>query len=298
MWCQITFVSSRDELNGLFQKHHRWKPCIADTPSWIGHPVRGHGGCRSQRQPRPSEIFTWTPGTVGLSGAAFTADAISFADYDQIVQAADNTTFTEAGYLPITGSSLLGQAIRPAGFNDPDGAGWGAYLRIAGSGPLVVSAIGVPEPVYEQLSYQLVGFNGLASYGFAADGAVAVGGTTNDLVTLATGSLISAGFTFAPSSPDGLTIDGGISLTVDEVAPRFATGQLDILNLRVVHPPSDYSFIPPSTIRVAAATGTDGTFAAAAAVPEPASAALLGAGLLVAALHRERQGRRAVQSGR
>ena len=243
---------------------------------------------------RASEIFTWTPEAVGLSGAAFTADAISFADYDQIVQAADSTTFTEAGYLPITGFSLLGQAVAPAGFNASNGTGWGAYLRIAGSGPLVVSAIGVPEPVYEQLSYQLVGFNGLASYGFAADGAVAVGGTTSDLVTLATGSLISAEFAFVPSSPTGLTIDGGISVTVDGLPPSFSTGQLDILDLRIVHPPGDYSFIPPGTIRVAAATGTDGTFAAAAAVPEPASAALLGVGLLGAILRRKRQGMEAV----
>ena len=223
---------------------------------------------------------------MGLNGAAFTADALSFADYDQIVQSADNTTFTEAGYLPVTGFSLLEGSVAPVGFNAPDGTGWGAYLKIAGSGPLVVSAIGVPEPVYEQLSYQLVGFNGLASYGFGADGAVVVGGSTRDLATLATGSLVSAEFAFVPTSPAGLTIDGGISVTVDEVAPGLSAGQLDILNLRVVHPPSDYSFIPPGTIRVAAATGTDGTFAVAAAVPEPASAFLLCFGLLAAAARR------------
>ena len=36
-----------------------------------------------------SERFTWTPGAVGLNGAAFTADALSFADYDTIVQVMD-----------------------------------------------------------------------------------------------------------------------------------------------------------------------------------------------------------------
>ena len=240
-----------------------------------------------------AEIFTWTPQALGLNGTAFTADAISFADYDRIEQAADNTTFTEAGYLPITGFSLSGQAVTPAGLNSPDGAGWGAYMRLTASGPLAVSAIGIPEPVYEQLSYQIVGFNGLASYGFTADGTVVVGGTTNNLVTLAAGSLISAEVDFVPSAA-GVTIQGDISVTVGEVASRFSTGQLDILNISVLHPPGDYSFISPTTILVSATSGTDGTFASAVAVPEPASALLLGAGLLGVALRCKRQNMKTV----
>ena len=235
------------------------------------------------------EIFSWNPRAAGLNGTAFTADALSFADYDTIVQAADNSTFTEAGYLPITGFSLAGQPVSAPGLNSPDGAGWGAHLRLTGSGPLVASALGIPEPVYTQLSYQIVGFNGLANYSFADSGAVVAGGATSGSVTLATGSLITADFAFMPSS-DGLSIKGTIDLTVENVVPGLATGRLDVLSLAVDHPPSDYRFLPPSTIQVDAATGTSGSFSSAARVPEPASALLLGVGLIGIALRRKRHG--------
>ena len=236
------------------------------------------------------EVFTWNPRAVGLNGTAFTADAVSFADYDTVVQAVDNSTFTEAGYLPVTGFSLAGQAVASPGLNSPDGTGWGAYLRLTGSGPLVASALGIPEPVYTQLSHEIVGFNGLASYGFADSGAVVVSGATNGAATLATGSLIAADFAFVPSAA-GLAIEGTITVTVDGLAPGLSTGRLDILNLTVDHPPGDYRFIPPGTIQVDAATGTSGTFASATPVPEPASAFLLGTGLLGAVLgRRQRRG--------
>ena len=225
------------------------------------------------------EIFTWRPQAAGLNGAGFTADAVAFADYDLIVQAPGGATFTEAGYLPIAGFSLAGQPVTPTGLNDPGGAGWGAYMRITGSGTTVLTSLGAPGARYDQLNYQIVGFNGFATYGFDMDSNVVVGGTTRDLVTLVTGSLISGEIAFVPS-PTGLTIEGTVSTTVQVVTPGFATGRLDTLDLGILHPPGDYSFISPTTTRVAATSGTNGTFLAAVAVPEPASALLLGAGLL------------------
>lgn len=197
---------------------------------------------------------------MGLGGEAFTADAVHLADYDQIVQDSDSGTITEAGYLPVTGFSLAGQPVAAVCLDDPEGEGWGAHVRIAGTGTATVSPSGAPGAVYNQLSYEIVGFTGLATYGFDEDGVV-VGGATGDPVTLVAGSLISGYAEFVPSEA-GLTIVGSVSLTVDEVAPGFAAGRLDTFDIFYIHPPGDYSFASPTTTRVAASSGTSGAFAA------------------------------------
>lgn len=264
---------------------------------WLGPAVAAAVLVATAGTTRAAEIFTWDPRAVGLNGAAFTADTIQFADYDLIVQAPGGETFTEAGYLPIRGVSLAGQAVTPAGLDDPSGAGWGAYMRLTGTGTAVVTPYGTPGATYDRLDYQIVGFNGFATYGFSEDGNVAVAGTLTAPVTLASGSLIAGVVAFVPTSPTDLTIEGTVSSTVDTLAPGFATGRLDILDITIVHPPGEYSFISPTTTRVAAESGTNGTFRAAAPVPEPASACVLGTGLLLGAglaRRRLRRGKQAV----
>jgi hypothetical protein len=126
---------------------------------------------------------------------------------------------------------------------------------------------------YDELSYEIVGSNGLATYGFDEGGAV-VGGSTGDAVTLVAGWLIPAGPSSCRPRP-GLTIEGSVSLTVEEVATGFATGRLDAFEMAYVHPPGDYSFVSPTTTRVAATPGTSGAFAAAVPVDWDAIAARL-----------------------
>jgi hypothetical protein len=225
------------------------------------------------------EIVTLNPQAARLNGAPITADTVNFADYDQIVQAADGASFTENGYLPIRGFSLAGASVAASGLDNTSGAGWGAYMHITGGGTPVLTSFGTPGAVYTQLNYQIVGFNGLATYGFAPDGSVVVGGTINGPVTLASGSLLSGNVAFVPASPVGLTIEGTVSTTLDQAAPGFFAGSLPgAIDLTILHPPGDYTATSPTTTQVAAESGTNGTFVAA--VPEPGSVFLLAAGLL------------------
>lgn len=111
------------------------------------------------------EVFAWAPRAAGLDGGLFVADAVRFADYDVIQQPPDGT-FSEGGYLPITGFPLAGEPVAAEGLNDPGGAGWGAYMRIEGSGRTFLSPAGTPASAHEELDYEIVGFNGFATYGF------------------------------------------------------------------------------------------------------------------------------------
>lgn len=74
-----------------------------------------------------------------------------------------------------------------------------------------------------------------------------------------------------------------MSATVEALTPGFAMRGLDVLDLSVVHPPREYSFTSPTTTRVAAESGTDGTLSTAPSVPEPVSLLRVGTGLLLGA---------------
>ena len=145
--------------------------------------------------------FTFTPGAVGLNGGTFAADTLVVSDDAQITFGNNGTTFVDTGYLAVTGFRLNGQNVAAPGFQSADGSGWGAYIRYSGTGTQVASPGGSPlAATFQQLTYSLVAYNGLATFGFAGDGSAATGGAVRDVRTVGTGSLISGGinFTFPP----------------------------------------------------------------------------------------------------
>lgn len=257
-----------------------------------------------------SPVVTWNPRALGLNGASLAADALLLGDYAQVVTSGGGLAFTDTGYLPVEGFSVAGHAVTPAGFNDPSGHGWGAYVRYTGSGTQTLSPYGLPAATYTQLSYQIIGYDGLAAFAFGADGAPVVGGTVKQAKVLASGSLISGQLAFVPISPTALSIQGSLSATIQGVPPQFSDAAAGALDLSIVHPPGEYAFTSPSSFRIAAADGVSATFGAsggdppksesdgaatagdppATLVPEPASLAALATGLLCLGGLRRRRG--------
>lgn len=248
-----------------------------------------------------SPTLSWNPRAVKLDGAKFTADNLLLGDYAQIVTSNGGLTFTDTGYLPIEGFSLAGQAITAPGLNDPSGQGWGAYVHYYASGTQTLSPYGVPATAtYTQLSYQLIAYNGLATFGFGAGGAPVVNGNLSQATLLADGSLVSGQLAFVPGSLGAPSIQGTLSATVQDVPPQLSSDTFDAFDLSIVHPPGEYAFTSPSSIQIAAADGVTATLGTykgkpstsvpdisaaeddppATPLPEPASLAVLAAGLL------------------
>ncbi len=227
-----------------------------------------------------AEPFTWNPAAVNLNGSPITSDTLVLSDFSQISFVNGGTSFVDTGLLPVIGFSLNGQAVSSPEYLAPDGTGWGAFVRYNGTGTQSFSPEGVPlTATFQQLSYEIVGYNGLATFDFAADGNSFVSGPVSSFVTLGRGSLIAGQLEFTPG-PAGLTIVGSASTTIDMVDTRFVQGAAGQFEIDFLHPPGEYFFTSPTTLRIAGGTSSTAAFVSVQAVPEPASLALLGLGLL------------------
>jgi len=227
--------------------------------------------------------FTFDPSALGLSGAAFTADNLLISDFATVTQTSA-TTFSETGYLAITGAQLNNSVLSLPGLNST----YSLYISFTGAGttdgnnPLTSISVGS----FTSLSYTLYAYNGVASFGFSGTTPTT---TATSPIALASGSLISGGVASIPGggafSPlaSALVTVGGVSPAFTAPAGFYTQAQTSFTNTS-------------SQVQVFAGgfmvQQGGGTVNFAAPVPEPETYALLLGGLGVIGFLARRRSRR------
>jgi hypothetical protein len=149
-------------------------------------------------------VFTLNPAGAGLAGTSFTADNMLISDY-ATVRFGGGNSFTETGFLSISGAQLGGITLVPGGLNST----YGMYIKFSGAGntgvgdPALVGTSGT----FTTLTYTLYGYNGSASFGFDAGNNPTE--TATGEVVLATGSLVSGTVSTAPAPGSSPPVSGG-----------------------------------------------------------------------------------------
>ena len=227
----------------------------------------------------PTDV-TFDPGVFAPGTASFTADKLNllnFARVDVGTTSGGLTRFNEFGYLQVNNASLDNATFNPEG-NRTD---YSLYVAFAGTG--VQSApnfTGGSQGRFDTLTYTLIGATGPVSFGIGEDNSP-YATTTGTSTTLATGSLISGTTTFSTAP---LGAGANIDATFIEALAGFITSPTSATltiagafnnNSNIV------SVLNGGTAFTLNGGGGDLTFGTETTpIPEPATVALLGAGLI------------------
>lgn len=163
--------------------------------------------------------FTLDPSGAGLVGAAFTADNLLISDY-ATVNRTSATTFTESGFLSITGAQLNNVNLVLPGLN----SSYGLFIAFNGAGttdgnnPLTSVSVGS----FTTLTYTLYGYNGAAAFGFIGTTPTT---TAVSPTVLATGSLVSGSVVSFPGGGSFLP-GAGATVTFNVANPPFFASPL------------------------------------------------------------------------
>lgn len=227
--------------------------------------------------------FTFNPAAAGLVGAPINADNILISNYS-ITTIDPAGTFTETGYLPVTGFQLGGSTLTPAGLN----SFYGFYIAFSGAGTTTVN-----DPTttfnfgnFTTLNYTLYGYNGSASFGFSGSTPTE---TAIGEVALAHGTLISGSALTVPTGGGTFSPSANAMLTVSLDAPAFFNSPDPFYGVAMTAFSNTPSQVEPfaNGFRIRQGGGSLNF----APVPEPTSTAMLLAGLAAGGyLYRRRQG--------
>ena len=224
--------------------------------------------------------FTFNPGAagVGLVGSSVTADNILISDFSTVTNVGA-TSFTETGFLSLTGFQLAGSNVVAGGLNST----YSLYVSFTGTGHLTLGTNAsdprttVTAGVFDTLSYSLIGASGNATFGFSGNTP-----TVSSVApqTLATGNLINGTVVTSPANGNTAFVPSA-NATVSFVQAAGKTGFFSpqpFYNMAFAAFTNTVSTVEPFDGGFRVNNG-GGNLNFASPVPEPETYALLMAGL-------------------